>query len=192
MQNIYLVGHNSITSSCSTSSCTPGNSTNNICVSGCGLTSTAMVVSHFQSKLIYPPVIARMFIDEGFRDDLTPLAGATCDGVDEIGICTTAKAFNLTCETFDKFSLIDQYLNYGPVITHVRFNASSSKPCKFTKGGHYIVLNSVISAGKNYTVLDPNSALTEHSYGSIEEIENDCSFVSITSIRSSSSTTAEI
>ena len=123
------------------------------------------------------------------------VVGATCDGVSEEAMCAVAGEYGYDCNIVEDFSKIDTFLTLGPVITHVRQRTSSSlylqernydtqeevPSCKFTKGGHYIVLASSLGGG-NYTVLDPNSSDPSRSFGTIDEITKECSFVAITSI----------
>ena len=74
-------GRTNETSTCSVSKCQPGKMSNNICISGCGIVSTAMVVNFHGNADVTPPVIADRMVEAGFRDDLGNTTGATCNGV---------------------------------------------------------------------------------------------------------------
>merc|ERR1712232_1337349 len=121
-------------STCSATACHdggPANQTNNICGSGCGITSAAMVLSYY-GKAVTPPDVAAYFIATGFRNDLQNVSDATCDGVSHTAICKAADNWGLSCEQSSSFDLLDDWLKVGPVIAHVRPRRwTKSTSCKF-------------------------------------------------------------
>ena len=117
-------GHANL-STCNTTVC---GVSNNICISGCGITSLAMVLTFHGFDYITPPHIADHLVAKGFRDDLSDIKGATCNGVSHTAICAVAKMFNMTCDITKSFALLNYWLNEhkpyddysAPVIGHVR------------------------------------------------------------------------
>jgi len=166
-------------SSCNTTVCRDGgpiNQTNNICGSGCGVTSSAMVLSYFGLALT-PPDVARWFLSEGFRDDLANVSGATCNGVSHTALCSAAEHWGKSCEVSASFDDLDRWLQASatPVIAHVRHRPLRS--CKFTHAGHYIVITGRAADNSTYTVSDPNSCNESHTHGTRWELSVECSLV---------------
>lgn len=159
-------------STCNETSC----EMNNICVSGCGITSSAMLLSYFGFALT-PPDIADFFLSEGFRDDLSNVTGATCDGVSHVAICDAAKHWGKSCEESASFDDLETWLqaSTAPVIAHVRHGPDYK--CKFTRGGHYIVIVGHTADGSGYTVSDPNSCEEARTHGTREELSEECDLV---------------
>ena len=146
---------------------------NNICISGCGIVTSAMLLNYYGFS-INPPELADYLIEAGFRDDLSNTTGATCNGVSHTAICNVADAFGKTCEISDDFDDLDQWLDDGPVIAHLRHK--SFHTCKFTRAGHYVVIVNKNEDG-SYVVSDSNSCEDERTHGTVEEISKDCSLV---------------
>ena len=165
-------GHQDL-SSCTESVCTDGSMNNNICISGCGIVTSAMLLNYYGYE-INPPELADYLIEAGFRDDLSNTTGATCNGVSHTAICNVAEAFGRTCEISDGFDELDQWLEDGPVIAHLRHK--SFHTCKFTRAGHYVAIVKKNEDG-SYEVSDSNSCEDERTHGTVEEISKDCSLV---------------
>jgi hypothetical protein len=97
-------------SGCTQSHCQQGASQNTICTSGCGITSSAMVISHYLGKDVYPPEVAQWMAGAGFRDDQTKTVGATCDGVSHDAICAAGKHFaGLACRETADFNAVEKW-----------------------------------------------------------------------------------
>jgi uncharacterized protein YvpB len=164
-------------SSCTESVCRdggPANQTNNICGSGCGITSSAMVLSYFGSALT-PPDVAKWFLSQGFRNDRSSVFGATCDGVSHTAICNAAEHWGKSCEESMSFDDLDRWLQGGPVIAHM-VNPVWPSPgrCKFTRVGHYIVITGHAEDSHTYSVSDPNSCAESNTHATQSELSVDC------------------
>ncbi|CAJ1429504.1 unnamed protein product [Effrenium voratum] len=170
-------------SSCSTTKCDlaggPPEQTNNICGSGCGITSSAMVLS-FHGRLLDPPQVADFLLASGFRNDLSNLTGATCNGVSHIAICAAGAHWGLGCQESSSFEDLDRWLRSGPVIAHVR--SRSTGGCKFTQAGHYIVVTA--RSGSSYNISDPNSCEEQNTHASRSELSSECELVGFVRIGS--------
>jgi len=168
-------GHSNLTSTCSVSTCTQGQMSNNICISGCGLVTTAMVVNYHGHPDITPPLVADKMVAAGFRDDKSDVRGATCNGVSHTAICATAKSYGLKCQVSSDPDDLDIWLDAtGPVIAHLRHKAF--KWCKFTTTGHYVVVSRKIDES-TYTVSDPNSQSDHRKWATMEDLVVDCQLV---------------
>ena len=166
-------GHEGL-SSCTESVCTDGSMNNNICISGCGIVSSSMLLNYYGHQ-VSPPVIAELMIEAGFRDDLSNTTGSTCNGISHTAICGIVEVFGKACEISENFDDLDEWLENGPVIAHVRHKTFHT--CKFTTIGHYIVIVNKNEAEGNYVVSDPNSCEDERTHGTVEELSKDCSLV---------------
>lgn len=167
-------------STCNVRACVDGGpafQTNNICGSGCGITSSAMVLSYY-GRHASPPDVAEYLLSEGYRNDLGNTSGATCDGISHAAIRAAASHWGLSCMESNSFDSLDEWLERGPVIAHVR-HRPWTKPtsCKFTKGGHYIVIVGKRSAVGEYDVSDPNSCEDENMHGTVSDLSRDCYLV---------------
>jgi len=168
-------GHQNL-SSCNTTSCTE----NNICVSGCGITSTASVLTYyFPKKHITPVNVANYLVSAHFRDDRSNVTGATCNGVSHTAICAAGAHWGLpVCNVTKSFNELDAWLKDGPVIAHVRHKWwKSEDSCKFTRAGHYIVIINKRANNTIYNINDPNSCATNRTYGTQHELSADCELV---------------
>jgi len=164
-------------STCNTTACHDGGSavqTHNICGSGCGITSSAMVLS-YHSRRVTPPDVAKYLLARGFRNDLQNITGATCNGVSHIAICSVAGHWGLGCNTSGSFADLDQWLRLGPVITNVRHRrGTQTMSCKFTKSGHYIVVTGGPDTLGRYQISDPNSCDESNTHGTEQELSIHC------------------
>eukprot|EP00927_Polykrikos_kofoidii_P033917 TRINITY_DN28755_c0_g1_i1.p1 TRINITY_DN28755_c0_g1~~TRINITY_DN28755_c0_g1_i1.p1 ORF type:complete len:1451 (-),score=180.91 TRINITY_DN28755_c0_g1_i1:162-4514(-) len=167
-------------STCNTTACRDGaavNQTNNICGSGCGITSSAMLLSYHGFR-VQPPNVASWLADRGYRNDLGPIAGATCNGVSHQAICALAYGFDLNCSISTSFADLDSWVEAAPVIAHVRHRAwTSPTRCKFTRGGHYIVITARDNQTGLYAVSDPNSCEEANMRATAAELSLDCELV---------------
>jgi len=177
-------GHANL-STCNTTVC---GVSNNICISGCGITSLAMILTFWHYDYIIPPKVADILVAEGFRDDLSDTKGATCNGVSQTAICFVSNMFHLGCNITTSFTVLDSWLkenkydgDSAPVIAHVRHKAGHT--CKFTSGGHYIVITGIESVIPKmvYHVLDPNSNAYNRTYATVDDF-NECQLVAFISI----------
>uniref|UniRef100_A0A0G4FGM9 MACPF domain-containing protein n=1 Tax=Chromera velia CCMP2878 TaxID=1169474 RepID=A0A0G4FGM9_9ALVE len=201
-------------SSCSETSCEgdKGEWKNNICVSGCGITTTAMMLSHYRftrqistsRDSVLPPEVASFFVQRGYRDDshgfkgVFNVRGATCNGVSWDAICAAARSEKLSCQTTQLLDKAPKWLKAGPLIAHVRRRPGAEKgSCKFTNAGHYIALTGIVSLDKNdirktvFSVQDPNSTETERYVGTGSELIDDCAFAGLVRIFDPSSASEE-
>jgi len=170
-------GHQGL-SSCTKSQCFPHKS-NVICSSGCGITTLTMMLNYFGFSHIKPPNVADYLVAAGYRDDLPRAnitAGATCNGVGHRAICNLANAHGLNCEVSATPDVLDNWVNEAPVITHVRHRPG--RTCKFTSGGHYIVVVNKMSVDE-YTVSDPNSCEKSRTHATLSQLTQDCTFVGV-------------
>eukprot|EP00929_Paragymnodinium_shiwhaense_P061783 TRINITY_DN30877_c0_g1_i1.p1 TRINITY_DN30877_c0_g1~~TRINITY_DN30877_c0_g1_i1.p1 ORF type:complete len:248 (-),score=34.00 TRINITY_DN30877_c0_g1_i1:122-865(-) len=168
-----LVGRPSM-STCHESQCREGGSDeqeNNICGAGCGIVSTTMILQYY-GQHVDPPTVAKYMMSNGFRNDLQDRPGATCSGVSHTAICAAANQWGLQCGRSDSFETLDQWLQTGPVVAHVR--PTKEGACKFTKIGHYMVLASKDEKRGGYIVSDPNSCEESNSFGTKKELSEDC------------------
>jgi hypothetical protein len=170
---------------CTTTHCNRtegGGDRNNICASGCGITSSAMVLSYLRRSpsnftSLKPPDIGKYFVNEGYRNSPGGPAGSTCDGVSQIAICAAASHWGFSCVNFTNATLGQKLGSEGkPLIAHVRAKGTPNT-CKFTSGGHYIVLKSFNVTKGAFEVNDPDSSATSRSTGTVKELVEDCSFV---------------
>ena len=58
-------------SSCTESVCTDDAMNNNICISGCGIVTSAMLLNFHGYEGLTPPDVATWMLEAGFRDDLS-------------------------------------------------------------------------------------------------------------------------
>jgi len=165
-------------STCNTTMCHEGGpqfQLNNICGSGCGIASAAMLLSYYR-RAVEPPDVAKHLIQKGFRNDLQNITGATCDGISHMAICNAATHWGLSCAESRNFSDLDSWLDHGPVIAHVRhWPWTKLTACKFTKAGHYIVITSKVDG--HYKVSDPNSHQSANSHATKLELSVQCKLV---------------
>jgi hypothetical protein len=170
---------------CTTTHCSHtqgGSNANNICASGCGITSSAMVLSYLRrspanSTSLKPPDVAKFFREEGYRNSPGGPPGSTCDGVSQVAICAAASHWGFNCVNFTNTTLGQQLGSQGkPLIAHVRHKGTPNT-CKFTSGGHYIVLTSFDTTKGAFHVHDPASSSISRSTGTMKELVEDCSFV---------------
>jgi uncharacterized protein YvpB len=147
---------------------------NNICSSGCGITSTAMVLG-FYGKGVTPPDIASWLGNQGFRRKTGPPAGAGCVGISHLAIKAVATAYNLKMEYVSRDrakALLKQNI---PIITHVQNpgGTTATRTCKYTKGGHYIVLKGYSDDG-TYQINDPGTEKAANQTGTDKELFEQC------------------
>lgn len=147
-----------------------------ICKSGCGITSTAMILS-FYGKQIIPPDVAKWLLDNNFRQNNSPPAGATCTGVSHQAISAAASHWGLKAKDVSiaegKQLLVAGY----PLIAHVKNKNSCGKTpstCKFTKCGHYIVVKNVQNG--IYGINDPGHKDPNNETATDKELFEDCNF----------------
>ena len=161
-----------------------GSNADNICASGCGITSSAMILSFLTSTTagnltsIKPPVIAKLLIDAGYRNFPSGPNGSTCDGVSQIAECAMAAHYGFQCESFPDIKQAQALAASGsdPLIAHVRAKGTPNT-CKFTSGGHYIVLTSFDESKGLFHVNDPASSSTARATGTPAELSEGCSLV---------------
>eukprot|EP00439_Symbiodinium_sp_Y106_P061056 s1872_g9.t1 len=167
-------------STCNTTACREGgppNQSNNICGSGCGITSSAMLLTFF-NRSMSPPDVASYFLAQGYRNDLANISGATCNGVTHEAICNAADHWGLSCSQSSSFDDLDTWLPDGPVIAHVRHHSAPTEfSCKFTRAGHYIVITEKDAASGQYRISDPNSCDEAQAHGSRTELSSECDLV---------------
>jgi len=166
-------GHQEL-SSCTESICTDDEMNNNICISGCGIVTSAMILNFYGYKDLTPVEVADWMLEAGFRDDLSNTSGATCNGVSHTAICAVAHAYGMKCQISSDFLDLDDWLEGAPVIAHLRHKTFHS--CKFTRAGHYVVIVNKREDG-SYEVSDSNSCEEERTHGTVEEISEDCQLV---------------
>ena len=174
------------TGDCTTTHCAStqgGDNANNICASGCGITSSAMILSFLTAKTagnftsIKPPVIAKLLIDAGFRNFPSGPNGSTCDGVSQVAECAIAAHYGFECESFADMQQAQAFAAGGsPLIAHVR-KKGTPNTCKFTSGGHYIVLTSFDVSKGSFDVNDPASSSAARATGTPKELSEDCTLV---------------
>ncbi len=132
--------------------------TNVIQSSGCGLTSSAMVLNYYGIS-VTPPDVAKWIQLNGIRAPAGSVSGSkaqTCCGFDDKGMAELATANGLKSESVwnrpkDDPKLIELLSKGIPVI--IRSIGRDHPKCKFTKNGHYIVLTSY--SGGVYGINDP-------------------------------------
>jgi len=147
--------------------------------SGCGLTSSAMVLNFYGIGVI-PPDVARWIQENAIR---SPSIGgadpATCCGFVPAGMKPLAEANGLTIKkmsTAKQNVEVMELLQKGlPLILHVSTRGGKSG-CKFTKGGHFIVVKSYKDGV--FGINDPSHPKIKTA--SASEIWDDCSLHSIT------------
>lgn len=175
-----FAGHAGL-STCSTTNCSSAGGAdelaNNICRSGCGITSGAMMLSFF-GHVVRPPDVATWLVAAGYRDDLGNITGSTCDGVTHEAICAVGRHWGLECQQTSSFNDVDVWLRTGPVTAHVRHrNGTPHHSCKFTTAGHYIVMTALDETNRRYSISDPNSCENSRRFGTAEELSQQCELV---------------
>jgi hypothetical protein len=98
-------GHDNVSSTCTESVCTADSMNNNICISGCGIVTSAMVINYWGFRDLDPVELADWMLDEGFRDDLSNTSGATCNGVSHEAMCSAAKFYGMKCQESTDFKV---------------------------------------------------------------------------------------
>lgn len=120
-----------------------------ISAAGCGPTSAAMV-ARFYGKSMDPVSMANLFAAKGFR---ACSAGCSCQGTAHAAFTSPAAlgTIGLRGQTVGRTKeILNSYLRSNPPKPII----VAMGPSIFTRGGHYIVLTGVDSAGK-ITVNDP-------------------------------------
>lgn len=122
-----------------------------IASSGCGATSSAMVLTTFINAEITPPDVAKIIVDNGYR---------TYDnGVDWGWFPWMAKHYNLPYKQSYSTDEVIQALKESALII------ASMGPGYFTSFGHYVLLWDLDEASQQILVNDPNSTTrTRASY----------------------------
>lgn len=134
---------------------------------GCGLVSTVMVIKYY-GKNITVEDAAKWTVDNKWRKCPTPSnpnRGITYEGIAALG-----KHYGLNFKQLQtNFETLKSYAtNKKPVIILVH------GPCKFTQGGHFIVLAGWDAAGNRFIVNDPGSHKAERTWGTWAEISQGC------------------
>jgi len=144
----------------------------NICESGCGPTSTAMVASALlHDSSVTPPVVGDYIVDKGLKKwhagygtSLAALTGYL-NGVGlKYSNVSSADATINALKTGSKLAIVD-------------VSAKNHKSCPFTSAGHYIVVTSY-NNGQFY-VLDPNSKDRSKKFWPANDIFGKCKIVGI-------------
>lgn len=116
-----------------------------IASSGCGATSSAMVLAAFMDANITPAVVAKIIVDNGYR---------TYDnGVDWGWFPWMAKHWKLPYKQSYSTDEVIKALKEGALIV------ASMGPGYFTSFGHYILLWGLDEASQQILVNDPNSTV---------------------------------
>ncbi len=84
---------------------------NNICISGCGIVTSAMVINYWGFRDLDPVELGDWMLEEGFRDDLSNTSGATCNGVSHEAMCSAAKFYGMKCQESTDFKVQWEPLN---------------------------------------------------------------------------------
>jgi len=133
-----------------------------ICTSGCGPTSMAMVVATLKDRSITPQTPAAYAVEHGMKDD-------------DVGtywsfFCSYAKKVGLKCEQVDctnsKMSYIKSKINGGAL------GIAAVGPGQWTKGGHFISVNSF--DGNYIWAHDPNYSSGKSAKQSISQFVEEC------------------
>lgn len=141
-----------------------------VCKQGCGITSLAMVLTFYKDKLnpkyqnlTTPGDVARVILNEKIR-----LANDTFKGTNFTVFNDTVKLYGLKTEAGISEEKAKEYLTKGaPVVANVK-NANRARDkgmpievirakstCRFTGGGHYIVLTGYDKNTDIYSINDP-------------------------------------
>ncbi|GBF32217.1 hypothetical protein DCCM_0408 [Desulfocucumis palustris] len=113
--------------------------------SGCGAASFAMILTAFTGKAVYPPEIAKIIVDNGYR--------TYNNGVDWGFFAFAAGKYCLDLVRNDSADEAIKALQKGALIV------ASMGSGYFTKSGHYIVLWGLDEINKQILVNDPNSTV---------------------------------
>ena len=115
-----------------------------VCSSGCGVVSTAMVLKYY-GKSVSAKDFTQKVIDKG---------GRVCNaGSSATGLAAAAKEYGLESKATTAEVALTKADSNKPVVISVR---DCGNNCRFTKGGHFIVVTS--KDGDNLTINDPNNA----------------------------------
>lgn len=128
-----------------------GNSKQTIASSGCGATSFAMVLSEVVGEAHYPPEIAKVIVDNGYR--------TYNNGVDWGFFKYAAQKYALKFVQTSSVTEVIKALKNGALIV------ASMGPGYFTSFGHFITLWGLDESNKVILCHDPNSTVrTKASY----------------------------
>ena len=122
-----------------------------IASSGCGATSSAMILTTFMEKEILPLDVAKIIVANGYR--------TYNNGVDWSWFPFMANYYGLKLKQTSVTNEVITELKKGALVV------ASMGPGYFTKGGHYILLWGLNEASGKILVNDPNSTIrTEATY----------------------------
>ena len=117
-----------------------------ICSSGCGVVATAMVLKAY-GKSVSAKDFTQKVVDKG---------GRKCNaGSLATGLAAAAKEYGLESKATTAANALEKAGSNKPVVISVQ-ECKSGKDCRFTNGGHFIVVTS--KDGDNLTINDPNNA----------------------------------
>ena len=135
-----------------------GKCQDNLCTAGCGVLSTFMAINKFKTTKNL-----RAFTQEatnhGARETYS---GGSCNGSTQNGLIPLARSYGLKSEAIaGGASEISQYLNQGCVVV-ISVGATGHPNCKFTSGGHFIVLTGW--RDKSRQIVDVNDPFGDRKF----------------------------
>ena len=132
-----------------------------ICTSGCGPSSMAMVIATYSNRAITPVETAKYAVDHGMKDDSV---GTYWSFFPKI-----AAAYGLNCKQIScsgNMNYIKTQINAGAL------GIASMGPGQWTKGGHFIAVNSF--DGNYVYAHDPNYRSGKSDHQAISSFESEC------------------
>lgn len=143
----------------------------NIAYKGCGIVSSAMVMTYLKSgsdisdrsNVITPTDILQQIAEHypnsrpPYNGLYTPKSGTNSEAINKIASWNGFKCEMLSTGFGykDKEKVIKHLKNKNPIILSVSGKKNGAKYGKFTRGGHYIVVTGVTNDGR-FTVNDPS------------------------------------
>lgn len=127
-----------------------GQCNSNLCTSGCGVLSTFMAINKFKiTKNLRE--FTQEAINHGARETYN---GSSCNGSTQNGLIPLVRSYGLRSGEISGESVqIGSYLDQGCVVV-ISVGATDHPSCKFTSGGHFIVLTGW--RDKNKKIVDVN------------------------------------
>lgn len=131
----------------------PYKGTPNLCISGCGVLSTFMAINKYKTENNLEQ-FTRNAENIGAR-------GAGCNGSSYIGLINLAKSYGLEAADAGGKNGIIKKLDEGCVVV-AGLSASGAPSCRFTGGGHFILLTGWRERGN--LIVDVNDPAGSNAY----------------------------
>ena len=135
-----------------------------ICSSGCGVVSTAMVLKYYGKDADI----------KGLSQKVIAKGGRICNaGSTAAGLAAAAESYGLKSQATTAENALAKAGSNKPVVISVR-ECKSGKDCRFTNGGHFIVVTS--RDGDNLTINDPSNGAGKSTRKQItvSELKSEC------------------